>query len=114
MFCLAYTQSGGIEAVKAIAIANGKLGYTSIFTNVSGNLAYVITFGATWMIQANIWQRISAARKAVDAKKMIFYSFIAFIPLCFMVVYTGMFSSVIYKTKKPQTNQSPRFFLLFI
>ncbi len=50
------------------------------------------------MIQANIWQRISAARKAVDAKKMMLFSFIAFIPLYFMVVYTGMFSSVIYDT----------------
>ena len=98
LFYLAYTQSGGIEAVKATAVANGKAGYTSIFTNVSDNLAYVITFGTSWMIQANIWQRISAARKAVDAKKMMMYSFIAFIPLYFMVVYTGMFSSVIYDT----------------
>lgn len=96
LFYFAYTQSGGIEAVKATA--SDKAGYTSFFTNVSDNLAYVITFGTSWMIQANIWQRISAARKAVDAKKMIFYSFIAFIPLYFMVVYTGMFSSVIYET----------------
>ena len=98
LFYLAYTQSGGIEAVKATAAASGKAGYTSFFTNVSDNLAYVITFGTSWMIQANIWQRISAARKAVDAKKMMLYSFIAFIPLYFMVVYTGMFSSVIYET----------------
>lgn len=56
------------------------------------------TIGTSWMIQANIWQRISAARKAVDARKMMLYSFIAFIPLYFMVVYTGMFSSVIYDT----------------
>lgn len=98
LFYLAYTQSGGLEAVKATAIANEKVGYTSILTNVSDNLAYVITFGTSWMIQANIWQRISAARKAVDAKKMMLFSFIAFIPLYFMVVYTGMFSSVTYAT----------------
>ena len=98
LFFLAYTQSGGLEAVKATAISNGKVGYTSIFTNVSDNLAYVITFGTSWMIQANIWQRISAARQAVDAKKMMMYSFVAFIPLYFMVVYTGMFSSVLYAT----------------
>lgn len=98
LFFLAYTKSGGIEAVKVTALANGKIGYTSIFTNVSDNLAYVITFGTSWMIQANIWQRISAARQAVDAKKMMLYSFIAFIPLYFMVVYTGMFSSAIYAT----------------
>lgn len=98
LFYIAYTQSGGIEAVKATAIANGKVGYTSILTNVSDNLAYVITFGTSWMIQANIWQRISAARKAVDAKKMMLFSFFAFIPLYLMVTYTGMFSSVLYAT----------------
>ena len=106
LFYLAYTQSGGLEAVKAIAIANGKVGYTSILTNVSDNHAYVITFGTSWMIQANIWQRISAARKAVDAKKMMLFSFIAFIPLYFMVVYTGMFSSVTYATV-PQSGVVP-------
>ena len=98
LFFLAYTQSGGIEAVKATAIANGKVGFTSIFTNLSDNLAYVITFGTSWMIQANIWQRISAARKAIDAKKMMMYSFIAFIPLYLMVTYTGVFSSVLFDT----------------
>lgn len=98
LFFLAYTESGGIEAVKTLAIDNGKVGYTSIFTNVSDNLAYVITFGTSWMIQANIWQRISAARKSTDAKKMMIYSFFAFIPLYVMVVYTGMFSSVSYST----------------
>jgi SSS family solute:Na+ symporter len=98
LFILAYTQSGGIEAVKATAIANDKVGFTSIFTNVSDKMAYIITFGTSWMIQANIWQRISAARKAVDAKKMMIYSFLAFIPLYLMVVYTGVFSSVLYPT----------------
>lgn len=96
LFYLAYTQSGGLENVKSIALANQKVGYTSIFTNVTDNLAYVITFGTSWMIQANIWQRISAARKATDAKKMMLLSFAAFIPLYLMVTYTGMFSSVTY------------------
>lgn len=50
------------------------------------------------MIQANIWQRISAAKKASDAKKMMLISFIVFIPLYLMVTYTGMFSSVLYET----------------
>lgn len=96
LFYLAYNQSGGMEAVRATAEANGKIGYTSFFNNVSDNLAYVITFGTSWMIQANIWQRISASKKAIDAKKMMLFSFIAFIPLYLMVTYTGMFSSVIY------------------
>lgn len=98
LFYLTYDQAGGLEAVKATALANNKTGYTSFFTNVSDNLAYVITFGTSWMIQANIWQRISAAKKATDARKMMFISFIAFIPLYLMVTYTGMFTSVLYET----------------
>ena len=98
LFYITYNQSGGIEAVKSTAITNQKEGYISFFTNVSDNLAYVITFGTSWMIQANIWQRISAAKKAVDAKKMMIISFIAFIPLYLMVTYTGMFASVLYET----------------
>lgn len=96
LFYITFDQSGGMEAVKATAITNEKLGYASFFNNVADNLAYVITFGTSWMIQANIWQRISAAKKATDARKMMILSFFAFIPLYLMVTYTGMFSSVIY------------------
>lgn len=98
LFYLTYSESGGMEAVTLKAVANGKIGYTSFFTAVADNLAYVITFGTSWMIQANIWQRISAAKKASDAKKMMLISFIVFIPLYLMVTYTGMFSSVLYET----------------
>lgn len=98
LFYYTYTESGGMEAVKAVANANEKVGYTSFFSSVADNIAYVITFGTSWMIQANIWQRISAAKKATDAKKMMIISFIAFIPLYLMVTYTGMFSSVMFDT----------------
>ncbi len=97
IFYLVYNQSGGLEAVKATALANKQEGYTSFFHNVSDNLAYVITFGTSWMIQANIWQRISAAKQATDAKRMMMISFVAFIPLYLMVTYTGMFASVMYE-----------------
>ena len=96
LFYVAYDQSGGMEAVKAVAVANQNTGYTSFFHNVSDNLAYVITFGTSWMIQANIWQRISAAKKATDARKMMIISFIAFIPLYRLVTYTGLFASVFF------------------
>ncbi len=96
LFYLAYNQSGGMEAVRATAAANDNIGYTAFFNNVADNLAYVITFGTSWMIQANIWQRISAAKQSKDAKRMMIISFFAFIPLYLMVTYTGMFSSVIY------------------
>lgn len=106
LFYLTYSQSGGLEPVKLNAIANAKEGYTSFFSGVADNLAYVITFGTSWMIQANIWQRISAAKKGSDAKKMMLISFLAFIPLYLMVTYTGMFSSVLYETV-PETGIIP-------
>lgn len=95
---IAYQQSGGLAAVEMTAVTNGKTGYTSFFSNVSDHLAYVITFGTSWMIQANIWQRISAAKRPIDARRMMLFSFLAFIPLYLMVTYTGMFSSVFYDT----------------
>lgn len=95
---LVYDQSGGLSAVKEVAMERGAIGFTSFFSNVGDNLAYVITFGTSWMIQANIWQRISAAKHARDAKKMMLISFFAFIPLYLMVTYTGMFSLVLYDT----------------
>lgn len=95
---LMYDQSGGLASVQEHAIANGQSGYTSFFNGVSDHLAYVITFGTSWMIQANIWQRISAARHPTDAKKMMIISFFAFVPLYLMVTYTGMFASVIYES----------------
>ena len=98
LFYFTYSQSGGLDAVKMTAVVKAKEGYTSFFSNVADNLAYVITFGTSWMIQANIWQRISAAKKGSDAKKMMLMSFLAFIPLYLMVTYTGMFSSVLYET----------------
>lgn len=96
LFFISYKFSGGIEAVKTTALFGGKIGYTSFFTNVSDHLAFVITFGTSWMIQANVWQRISAAKRAIDARRMMLISFFAFIPLYFMVIYTGMFASVFY------------------
>ncbi len=96
LFFFTCSQSGGLDAVKAAAATTNNPNYTSFFSNVADNLAYVITFGTSWMIQANIWQRISAAKKATDARKMMIISFIAFIPLYLMVTYTGMFSSVMY------------------
>ncbi len=91
-----YDRSGGMDVVVEQAIVRNVEGYTSFWSGIGDNLAYVITFGTSWMIQANIWQRISAARRPIDARKMMMISFIAFVPLYLMVTYTGMFASVIY------------------
>lgn len=59
-------------------------------------MTYVIIFGCAWMIQANVWQRISAARSDQDAYKMTVMSFIAYIPLYLIVVFTGIAGIVIF------------------
>jgi len=96
LLVIAYLKSGGFAAVELAAQASGKAGYTDFFHNVSDNLAYVITFGTSWMIQANVWQRISAARTPSSARKMMVFSFLTFIPLYLMISFTGMFASVFY------------------
>lgn len=95
---VAYKKSGGMNVVATHAVLNGKEGFTSFWAHVSDNLAYVITFGTSWMIQANIWQRISAAKNGSSARKMMMISFVVFIPLYLMVTFTGMYSSVFYSS----------------
>ncbi|WP_295343547.1 hypothetical protein [uncultured Subdoligranulum sp.] len=62
-----------------------------ITSGTSRYAMYIITFGCAWMIQANVWQRISAARSDRDARKMTVLSFFAYIPLYLIVVLTGVF-----------------------
>ncbi len=92
VFVYAYYYSGGIVATKKVADAQQLTHYFSFFHQVSGNMVYIVTFGSAWMIQANVWQRISAARSPKDARKMIGLSFLVYIPLYLMVTFTGMFA----------------------
>jgi SSS family solute:Na+ symporter len=96
LFLYAYHQSGGLTAVVQHAEEIGKSDYNSFWKHGSDYLAYIITFGTSWTIQANVWQRISAAKNAKSARKMMLISFFAFIPLYLMVTYTGMFTSTLY------------------
>jgi SSS family solute:Na+ symporter len=96
LFVVAYHYSGGFENIKAISIRQGKTEFFSFTHNISNNIVYFITFGSSWMIQANIWQRISATKTPNDAKKMMKLSFIIFIPLYLMVTLTGMLSIGLY------------------
>ncbi len=98
LFGYTYVKGGGFSGMSAFAENHHPAGYTHFFSGVSDHLAYVITFGTSWMIQANIWQRISAAKTGTDARKMMAISFVVFIPLYLMVTFTGMFSSVFYET----------------
>lgn len=74
----------------------GKTDYLSFSSGMSKYFMYVVTFGCAWAIQANVWQRISAAKSGDDAKKMTILSFIVFIPLYLIVVLTGMLGISLY------------------
>jgi len=90
VFGYAYFYSGGVSAIQSIAETKQLTHYFSFSHQLSNNMVYIITFGSAWMIQANVWQRISAARSPLDARKMIGLSFLVYIPLYLMVTFTGM------------------------
>jgi SSS family solute:Na+ symporter len=92
LFIFAYNHSGGFQRVHEIAIASDKPEFFSFFHNLSNNFVFIITFGCSWMIQANIWQRISATKTPTDAKKMMALAFVVFIPLYLIVTLTGVLS----------------------
>ncbi len=97
MFAYAYINSGGFDVVAQISEQRELDGFFDFTHNLSNNMVYIITFGCSWMIQANVWQRISATKSPGDARKMMVLSFVVFIPLYLMVTLTGMLSIGIYQ-----------------
>lgn len=98
LFWIAYDGAGGFESIATCAEQAGRIGYTDFMHNFENNIAYVITFGASWMVQANVWQRISAAKSPSSARKMMGISFFIFIPLYLMVTLTGMLSLATFES----------------
>ena len=98
VFIVAYDNSGGWDSIADRAITLKKDNFTNILSGVDKYLVYIITFGCAWVIQANVWQRLSATRNSKDAKKMALMSFVIYIPLYLLVVLTGMAALVLYDT----------------
>ena len=96
VFLVGYLKAGGLPGIRQAAALAGKEGFLNLGAGASKYAMYVITFGGAWMIQANVWQRISAARTEKDAKKMTVMSFFAYIPLYLIVVLTGMAGLALY------------------
>lgn len=101
VFGFALYFAGGMSGIAEAADKAGKAGYMNMGSGVSKYFMYVVTFGCSWMIQANVWQRISAAKDDGGARKMAVLSFFMFIPLYLIVVITGMAGFAIYE-KLPQ------------
>ena len=98
LFVVSYRGAGGFEGMVDSAERMQRVGFTDFFHKIEDNIAYVITFGTSWIVQANVWQRISAARDAGAARKMMKISFVVFIPLYLMVVATGMLSLPMFES----------------
>ncbi len=99
MFYVAYRDADGFTALALKVDSNpDRVGFLSFMHNIEDNIAYVVTFGSSWIVQAHVWQRISAARTPKSAKKMMAISFVVFIPLYLIVTLTGMLSYVNYDT----------------
>lgn len=96
VFAVGLNAAGGLKTIEAAALQLGKTDYFSFTAGAHKYIMYVLTFGCAWMIQANIWQRISAARSEKDARRMIMLSFVAYIPLYLIVVFTGMAGLVLF------------------
>lgn len=96
IFFVAYNASGGWDVIMARSEELGRVDFANIFSGFEKYSVYVITFGCSWVIQANVWQRISATKDSKDAKKMSIMSFFAFIPLYLIVVLAGMAAIALY------------------
>lgn len=87
---VAFYNSGGIDNIYNAALLHHDENFFSFAYGFEKNMVFVITFGLSWVIQANVWQRISAAKTKNDATKMAVMSFFIYIPLYLIVVFTGM------------------------
>lgn len=96
VFIVAFTNSGGIDNVMQSISQLRDPSFTDFVGSAPKYLMYVITFGCAWVIQANVWQRISATRNNNDAKKMTVMSFFVYIPLYLIVVFTGMLAITLF------------------
>ncbi len=97
LFVFAYNLAGGFEPVTIYAEENSIVGFNNFFHNLGDKVAYIVTFGTAWMVQANVWQRISAAQTPASARRVMWISFIVFIPLYLMVTLTGMLSRPLFE-----------------
>ena len=93
---VAVYYSGGVDNIYDKALIMRDEDFFSFSYGFEKNMVFVITFGLSWVIQANVWQRISAAKNQQDATKMAVMSFFVYIPLYLLVVFTGMAATALF------------------
>lgn len=95
---VALYHSGGLEQINANLQDRGQSGYFNLFHDFTDNLTYIISFGTAFIIDAAIWQRLSAARTPGDARQASLLALMYFTPLYFMVVITGIAAVGLFQT----------------
>ncbi|MFI3312438.1 MAG: sodium:solute symporter family protein [Eubacteriales bacterium] len=98
VFVIAMVSAGGFSNIANVASDLGKGDFMDFGAGASKYMMYMVTFGCSWAIQANVWQRISATKNPKDGKNMAIMSFFAYIPLYLIVVFTGMAGIALYDT----------------
>lgn len=98
IFIIAWVNAGGWSEIVAQTESVHRPEILDFTAHLSHNIVYVITFGAAWMIQANVWQRISASKNSRDARRMAQISLVVFIVLYGMAVMTGVSGFVLFDT----------------
>ncbi len=92
-----FYAGGSFSKVSEIVANNPKkANYFSFGAGAKNYMIYFITFGAAWMIQANVWQRIQATKSIKDARRMTTFSFFVYIPLYLLAILTGMLGLSLY------------------
>lgn len=76
--------------------ANNGVEYFNLFEHFSTNFMYVISFGLGWVISADAWQRVSAARTPEDSRSMLLIGGLLFIPLGCLSLIAGLSGAVLF------------------
>jgi solute:Na+ symporter, SSS family len=87
--------SSMVTTLQQKSASNG-ISYFNLFENFSTNFMYVISFGLGWVISADAWQRVSAARTPEDSRSMLVIAGILFIPLGLLSLVAGLSGAAIF------------------
>ncbi|MEH7385674.1 sodium:solute symporter family protein [Bacillus sp. JJ1521] len=98
---VALINSGGIEGIQASTQAKEATGYFNLFGSFSQNFVFVLSFSLAFIVDGAVWQRVSASRNPIEARKTTTQALLYFIPLYFFVVITGMAATGIF-TEVPE------------
>ncbi len=84
--------SGGPDAIIQTVEAKRDAAFLNLWEGFGPNLGYVIAFGLAFTIDPAAWQRLQATKSPAEARKTTVHAMVYFLPLYFLVVFTGIAS----------------------